>query len=82
MKERLLQTWPILTDTGAPAEIHVFRASFPGGKAWYARLVTSEGVVPISHRPTHSAKDAMRAAKEYVVANRGKVLPKVAMWGN
>jgi|SRR5580704_19735889 hypothetical protein len=80
MKERLLQTWPILTDTGAIAEIHVFSASGlgGGGKAWYARLVTSEGVVPIRHRPTISAKDTMRAAKEYVVANRGKILPKKA----
>jgi len=83
MKERLLQTWPILTDTGAPAEIHVFSAPNSGGKSWYARLMTSEGVVPIRHRPTHSAKDAMRAAKEYVVANRGKVLTKKATtWGN
>lgn len=83
VKERLLQTWPILTDTGAPAEIHVFRASFPGGKAWFARLVTAAGVVPIRHRPAHGAKDAMKAAKEYVIANRGKVLSKKAStWGN
>lgn len=83
IKERLLQTCPILTDTGAPAEIHVFRASFPGGKAWFARIVTSDGVVPIRHRPAHGAKDAMRAAKEYVVANGGKVLHKKATaWGN
>jgi len=83
-KERLLQTWPILTDTGSLAEIHVFSASWPGGgRAWYARLVTFEGVVPIAHRPAISAKDAMRAAKENVLANHGKILPKTASsWGN